>query len=137
MTKVIQIVPRLPPNTDGIGDYALNLGHELKRAYGIETNFIVGDSEWNGGKEVGGFITRKIHSSGSLLAFLLNDPRGEQLQANPIILLHYVGYGYAKRGCPFWLVEGLKSCKKKMPQMRLVTMFHELYAFGPPWTSAS
>jgi len=69
------------------------------------------------------------------------------------ILLHYVGYGYEKRGCPVWLVTALEAWKKaerrsealhqapnsdqQPPNSRhLVTMFHELFASGPPWRSS-
>jgi hypothetical protein len=63
--------------------------------------------------------------------------------ANPVvstsvvpILLHYVGYGYARRGCPTWLIEGLEHWRTSTANSWLVIMFHEVYASGPPWTSA-
>ena len=46
-------------------------------------------------------------------------------------LLHYANYGYAPRGCPVWLVEALEGAPG-----RLVTLFHEVYATGPPWRSS-
>lgn len=76
------------------------------------------------------------------------------------VLLQYVGYGYEKRGCPVWLTRALREWKnggwrsdvgrqKPNPisdasvsgfnfsaERRLVTMFHELYAVGPPWRSS-
>lgn len=52
------------------------------------------------------------------------------------VLLHYVGYGYAKRGCPSWLIEGLEKWKSQTAGAHLVTMFHEVYASGPPWRSS-
>jgi len=52
------------------------------------------------------------------------------------VLLHYVGYGYAKRGCPSWLVDGLQCWRTASTHRLLVTMFHEVYASGAPWTSA-
>jgi hypothetical protein len=52
-----------------------------------------------------------------------------------VVLLEYSGYGYSKRGAPLWLARGLrKACGEN--EVPLVTMFHELYATGPPWTSA-
>lgn len=51
-------------------------------------------------------------------------------------LLHYSGYGYAKRGAPVALLRTLQTLRHQCPQARLVTMFHELFAGGPPWTSA-
>lgn len=47
------------------------------------------------------------------------------------VLLHYAGYGYQRRGCPSWLPEGLTRWKG-----RLVTVFHEVWATGPPWRSS-
>lgn len=47
------------------------------------------------------------------------------------VLLHYAGYGYQRRGCPGWLAEGLDRWKG-----RLVTVFHEVWASGPPWRSS-
>ncbi|MFL6197464.1 MAG: glycosyltransferase family 1 protein [Thermoanaerobaculia bacterium] len=47
------------------------------------------------------------------------------------VLLHYAGYGYQRRGCPAWLAEGLASWRG-----RLVTVFHEAWASGPPWRSS-
>jgi hypothetical protein len=49
-------------------------------------------------------------------------------------LLHYSGYGYAKRGAPLWLSNKVKIDR---PNIKLFgVFFHELYAFGPPWGSA-
>jgi len=49
-------------------------------------------------------------------------------------LLHYSGYGYAKRGAPLWL---LNKIKQDRPHIKtLGVFFHELYAFGPPWSSS-
>ena len=53
-----------------------------------------------------------------------------------ILVLHYVGYGYARRGAPVWLVQGLRRWKSGASQRGLVVMFHEVWAFGPPWTSS-
>lgn len=52
------------------------------------------------------------------------------------LLLHYEGYGYANRGCPLWLVDALEQWKSARGKRKLVTVFHELYATGSPWTSA-
>ena len=52
------------------------------------------------------------------------------------MLLHFVGYGYQKRGCPVWLLRGLKAWKRRQKGARLITMFHELYPSGLPWQSS-
>jgi len=132
MKKIIQIVPRLPPVTDGVGDYSLNLANQLRQDHNIQTHFVVCDRNWSGEKTINDFpISQLTNSTSEALAAKLS-----QLQINDL-LLHYVGYGYAKRGCPTWLVDGLKSWHDSNDCKRLVTMFHEVYAAGrPPWTSA-
>ncbi|BAZ24820.1 hypothetical protein NIES4073_57200 [Kalymmatonema gypsitolerans NIES-4073] len=129
-TKIIQIVPQLPPSINGLGDYALNLTRQLRKDYEIETRFIVGDAHWSGANNIEEFPVKKVaaRSAFDLLSFLPPDIH--------TVLLHYVGYGYAKRGCPIWLVEALERWKSSISNAHLVTMFHEISAFGPIWTSA-
>ena len=50
-------------------------------------------------------------------------------------MLHYVGYGYDIKGCPGWLVDGLQRWRSALNTRSLITMFHEVYASGPPWTT--
>jgi hypothetical protein len=130
---VVSFIPRLPPAIDGVGDYALNLARQLRRDFSIETHFLVGDPSWTGNKEIEGFPISQVtvHSATTLLSLLATYD-----QQSVTILLHYVGYGYAKRGCPLWLVDGLQRWRTKDNNRVLVTMFHEVYASGPPWTSA-
>jgi hypothetical protein len=127
LMSVISIVPRLYPAIDGVGDYALNLARQLRKNFGIETHFIVCDPSWNGTTTIEKFrISQIVTCSSKTLASLLND-----FHMNPtVVLLHYVGHGYARRGCPFWLVEGLEQWKYNGIYASIVTMFHELYASG-------
>lgn len=129
-TQIICIVPRLPPAIDGVGDYALNLARQLRKDFGIETHFLVGDPNWSGATNIESFPISKVtaRSASNLLSLLSSDIS--------TVLLHYVGYGYAKRGCPVWLVESLERWKSSIVDARLVTMFHEISASGPIWTSA-
>jgi hypothetical protein len=128
---VLSIVPRLPPAIDGVGDYALHLAHQLFQEFGIETHFVISDLTWIVEYKAESLVINQLnaHTATSLLTLLQNS-------SSAIVLLHYVGYGYAKRGCPKWLIEGLEGWKAKNPEARLVTMFHEVYASGPFWTSA-
>ncbi|MCC5657840.1 glycosyltransferase family 1 protein [Nostoc sp. XA010] len=131
VASVISIVPRLPPAIDGVGDYALNLARQLHKDFNIQTHFIVCNRTWTGAEEIEGFPVSKIsdRSPDALLNLLPTDDSSS-------ILLHYVGYGYAQRGCPVWLVDGLQRWKSLFPKRSLVTMFHEISASGPPWTSS-
>jgi hypothetical protein len=128
---IFQVLPRLPPAIDGVGDYALNLARQLRQDFGRGTHFVVGDPHWSGRVPVEGFSASQVIEQ-SAIAFLAQLPS----DSSATVLLHYVGYGYAKRGSPFWLVEGLQRWRAAEKQRILITMFHELYAFGPPWTSA-
>ena len=131
LASVYSIVSRLPPAIDGVGDYALNLARQLRKDFGIQTHFIVGNPTWLGASEIEGFPVSQVtdNSANSLFKVLSDRPFP--------VLLHYVGYGYAKRGCPIWLVDGLQRWKSLYPQRSLVTMFHEIYASSNhPWESA-
>ncbi|MDT5062887.1 MAG: hypothetical protein QOH63_3346 [Acidobacteriota bacterium] len=129
---IISIIPRLPPATDGLGDYGLNLACQLRNDFGVESHFIVSDTNWIGEGEVKGFSISKL-ASRSAVALLSNLTNSEPLCT---VLLHYVGYGYARRGAPVWLVDGLEKWRTGNEEARLLTMFHEVYASGPLWTSA-
>jgi len=136
--KIIQIVPQLPPSINGLGDYALNLARQLRKDYEIETHFAVGDPNWEGATAIEHFPIQKVETDSTEILLSLLSTNSNQLTSDPKvpILLHYVGYGYAKKGCPVWLVKALESWKAKNTNSRLVTMFHEVYASGSPWTSA-
>ena len=132
--EILQIVPQLPPTISGVGDYAWLLAKQLRAAHGIRTRFIVCGygSEGEAQRELDGFPVYQLkeQSAGELLRALAAEGMPQT------VLLHYVGYGYEKRGCPAWLVNVLRAWREASNSRRLVTMFHELYAFGPPWSSA-
>jgi hypothetical protein len=130
---ITAIITRLPPAIDGVGDYALYLAGRLCKDFNIETHFVVGDPSWTGATEIQGFPVTKVSvcSANTLLSLLPSNR-----QPPTTVLLHYVNYGYAKRGCPVWLVDGLQRWQAASANRSLVTMFHETYATGPPWTSS-
>lgn len=130
--KILQIVPTLPPKISGVGDYAYLLARQLRADHGINSRFLVCDPQWKGEWVLDGFEIHKLEARqrDDLVASL-------SMEGMPrMALLHYVGYGYEKRGCPFWLAQGLEAWKSRAANRRLVVMFHELYAFGPPWRSS-
>lgn len=131
---IIQIVPQMPPVTNGVSDYATILARKLRQDFGMSTCFVVGDPNWEGATEIENFPIKKVEErSAKALVSVLE----EIASSSTKILLQYVGYGYAPRGCPFWLVEGLRQWQKRTNKGTLVTMFHELYAAGYPiWSSA-
>ncbi len=136
--QLVQLVPKLSLLVDGVADYAATLGEALQSGEQIPSWFLGGDPldalARAGWRECSGRIERR--SADGLLA-ALEDIAGRQSGGNDmVVLLHYVNYGFATRGCPFWLVSGLGRWKRRNQRARLITMFHELYAFGPPWRSS-
>ncbi|NET01997.1 MAG: glycosyltransferase family 1 protein [Sphaerospermopsis sp. SIO1G1] len=130
--QITAVVPRLSPATDGVGDYGLNLARKMRQKTSVNTQFIIGDPDWIGDASIVNFTLQKVsnRSDNALLELLPKNQDSEQ-----VVFLHYVGYGYARRGCPVWLVTALEKWRKAANNRRLVTMFHEVYAFGPIWNS--
>ena len=132
MPTILSIVPRLPPAVDGVGDYACLLADALAAQQGIYTKFIACDPAQPIDSRLGdlGAVGLMTRSRDSLLDILdcCNDI--------DTVFLHYVGYGYHKRGCPFWLEAALKKWRRAKSSRRLMVMFHEVYASSNrPWNS--
>ena len=132
--RLVQIVPVLPPAISGVGDNAALLAEVLRDAHGVDTRFVVGDPSWRDERDTrAGFPAAAVRAraAGDLLPLL---PTGDHPAP---VLLHYVGYGYATRGCPFWLAAALERWKRAVPAARLLVLFHETYASGDSvWSSA-
>jgi hypothetical protein len=118
LKTVLQIVPRVPGGIDGVGDYALTLAAKLRDKFQCRTVFATPDASFS--TNVRGFEVRALDR--------ICDDGFDQ------ILLHYVNYGYQKRGIPFDLLSILRQIRQQRGD-RLLTIFHELYASGPPWRS--
>jgi hypothetical protein len=129
-----QIVPSFPPLIDGLGDHASALAAALQEHTETASRFLVCDPAW------------------AAIDAAQRDPRGTSVPAGDAtalahalaetagtgaVLLHYVGYAYdARCGAPAWLLDGVVRWQRMQPGARLITMFHELYASGPPWRKA-
>lgn len=120
-SKILQIVPRLPPYSDGVGDYARLLAQQLSKAHQIETEFVAFYPGTETPSTTDGFHTHRLftHSATDFLALIPKDISG--------ILLHYSNYPYlqGKLDAPFWLVEALKTAVNQRG-LSLVVIFHEL-----------
>jgi len=132
--QITAIVPQLPPAIDGVGDYALRLASQLQQDFGLSSRFIVGNPDWQNTPAIAPFPAQAVslRTSADLIAQL------EQfVMPDSTLLLHYVPHGYATKACPFWLVQGLETWRKRFPQIRFLTFFHELYALDwhRPWSS--
>jgi hypothetical protein len=121
LSAILQIVPRVPGGIDGVGDYALTLAANLRDKFGCATVFATSDV--SSSTIVRNFEVRPLYR--------VQDQVGEFDH----ILLHYVNYGYQKRGVPFGLLSILRRIRRHH-RGKLLTVFHELYASGPPSSSA-
>jgi hypothetical protein len=131
--RLTSIVTGLPPSIDGVGDYALSMARLVREHLGIETRFIVADTAWQGPSRIEDFSAVRLskRTAPELFDLLRSGARNRE-----IALLHYSGYGYEPRGCPVWLVDALERWRAQSGDCYLVTLFHEVHASGPSWTSA-
>jgi hypothetical protein len=116
---VLQIVPRVSDNPDGVADYALNLANALLANYRLRTVFAPTEPGQVSEKE--GFEIAPIAGGGS------RDKPDH-------VILHYVNYGYQKHGLPFSLLPILRALREGC-RGRFLVIFHELFASGSPWKS--
>jgi hypothetical protein len=116
--NITHIVPRMPPSICGVGDYSYLLASEIYKKYGINSHFIICDpmSETDS-KSKFHYTKLAKHSHKHLLKIL-------QKNNAKIVILHFSGYGYSKKGCPLWIANFLKLKE----DIIVITMFHELYA---------
>lgn len=130
MPALVQITPHYPPTREGVGGYAAALAAGLL-ATGIESEFVVGDPAWASDGDASRWPVAGLRrrSAEEVVARL-------SAGGTSTVLLHYANYGFARRGCPRWLVDGLAAWRGGDRARRLVTFFHEVYASGPPWTSS-
>ncbi|MCS3953193.1 hypothetical protein [Salinibacter ruber] len=135
--RVIHIAPELPPTVGGVADYAAILSRRLVEVSkgAVQPVLVHAGNQVTDAIDVE-FPVRDLSGQCSAAALAetierLADEAGE----SAVVLLEYSGYGYATRGAPLWLLRGLrKACGNG--GVPLTTIFHELYAMGPPWTSA-
>ena len=100
MSTVLHLVPHFAPQIDGVGDYARLLARQWRSDRGPESRFLIGDPRWDAGGADGEFAVARVEARDEavLAAALAGETR---------VLLHYVGYGYDRRGVPGWLPAGL------------------------------
>jgi hypothetical protein len=117
-----------------VGSFALTLAGLLRARWGLESRFLVTSPSWSPGPETADVAAVRLHQAEPRALCAALDEAGRETSKAPV-LLHYVGYGYHPRGCPAWLVAGLEEWGARKDR-RLVTVFHEVYATGPPWRSS-
>lgn len=118
--KILQIVPRLPPDIDGVGDYALQIAQQLRDRYQILSEFLVFRPSDRTKDRLDTFFVHRLdtHSVEGLLGQIPPDIS--------TVVLQYSNYPYllGKLDAPYWLIPAMKALKQR--QIRVVVMFHEL-----------
>ncbi|HEX4638195.1 MAG TPA: hypothetical protein VH170_01780 [Chthoniobacterales bacterium] len=115
-------MPRVPGGIDGVGDYALTIARKLRDNFNFDTVFA-------------SFRTSVPTNAAGFEVIPLERLADTSMAKFENILLHYVNYGFQKRGVPFRLLSILRRLRGEQ-RVKFVTIFHELFASGPPWTSA-
>jgi hypothetical protein len=115
--KLLQVVPREAGLAGGVGQYAEVLGQALRRTGASARTLAVGPGQ-----------SPILATELGLLA--------QTSAERAAVLVHYSNYGFARRGCPVAMVRHLVRWRRSQPAARLVGMFHEVFATGPPWRSS-
>lgn len=131
--SILQIVPRVPPATCGVGDYSWGIAQHLNDRQGIVSTFLSAGVERNKPPEAcfDVDILPKLHSS-DLVDFVALHKSGKF----DALVLHMSCYGYQKRGVPAWLASGWEGLHALPSRPRMLVMFHELAASGAVNSSA-
>ena len=124
---LIQVLPQLKPTRCGVSDQAALLAAELKAVFGIDTAFVVLNSE-----ERADLPYPEIHCKP---AQLLESCLAHSGDGAASLLVHVSGYGYSPDGAPAALAEALAAVKAD-GRFSIAAYFHELFATGAPWKSA-
>src|SRR5256885_3448870 len=100
--NVLQLLPRAPGTFEGVGDYALALARGLRHQHGIDSVFVARDTHSE--SEIDSFRIFPLEKSSSVRVVM------ERCDG---VILHYVNYGFQKRGVPLTLVPFLKSLRQE------------------------
>ena len=127
MRNLVMITPYGAPGTNGLSDHVDQIVDALADRY-IPSIDKIGVTRLANEVDISRGIVMQGDSRG--LNLLLN----RYVTPDCTLIVHYVCYGYQKRGCPFSLIRSLRYLRS-LRKFRMVSVFHELYASGPPWTS--
>jgi len=118
--QIVQVVPRLSPDMDGVGEYSLKLAQQLRQVHGISTTFVVVYPSGKTQPNVDGFKVCGL-SDRSFDAFVAAVPAEIST-----VVLQYSNYPYlqGKLDVPMWIADGLKALQDR--GVAVIVMFHEL-----------
>ena len=126
--NIVHIVPSLDPS-EAVGNYAILLAKALHVQTQIPNRMVLArSSDTNCGFPV---MVLSPHTPEAVAAALT-----DECDSNGVVIAHLSHYGFATRGTPFWLLRGVERWISLRPPGRLIVVFHELYALGPPWSSS-
>jgi len=132
---LIQLIPRRTVEPSGVADYALTLAWALRGCGGMNSLFLSATPEAQS-------TALEDEWETVLLPQRQPDVLSDTIETLSMssnaaaVLLHYSGYGFQRRGVPFWLMDGLRKWKAGPGSVPLLTVCHELYATGRPWQSS-
>jgi hypothetical protein len=128
MRNLVMLTPYGAPGTNGLSDHVDQIVAALagQRIPAIDK---IGITRSAGEADISHNVVMQGDSRG--LEHLLE----RLVKTDCTLVVHYVCYGYQKRGCPVSLIRSLRSLRSTR-NFRMISVFHELYASGPPWTSA-
>jgi hypothetical protein len=129
--KMVQIVPIRARAPEGVGDYAMRIAERMEAEHGVGTSFISCTplpeekrlhDRWQTLE-----LTRR-HTA-DLAAAL------EREAGDAPVLLQLSGYGFHRRALTFWVADAIRRWRRGGTDRRVLTVFHELYATGPIWST--
>lgn len=115
MKRVVHIAPALPPAINGLGDFCKILADSLEYKGVADNVFMIMNRN--------GFRQSSKENTFNRYTF----SRVLDQQIADVVILHYVGYAYDRRGIPYYIVRALQKYKS-MRRCRVLVFFHELYA---------
>lgn len=113
---ILHVVTALPPLVCGVGDYGFCVNENMGQISGTFPRLFAPKASESSGQKA-------IHLERAL----------DQTEA---VILEYSIYAYQRYGIPGWLLRTLSRWKASGSGKRVVTVFHELYAFGKIWSTA-
>lgn len=118
--KILHIVPRIAPDMDGVGEYAMRLSQQLRTHHHIDSEFLVVRPSERTQPLLDGFVVHQLtrHTVANFLAAVPADISA--------VVLQYSNYPYlrGKLDAPMWLAPSLEALQAK--GIPIVVMFHEL-----------
>ena len=126
--RLIQIVPHRGVAAEGVGDYARLIAERMLAAHGVRTVFVACTPLPPEARLCDNWETIELprRTTRDLVTAL------DRIGSAPV-LLQLSGYGFHAKALTYWVDRALGRWLG--PERPLATVFHELYATGPIWSS--